>query len=181
MTKMRARKAGAIVGLCVAAALVTVDVVLAAGNIDASEKYAWAENAGWQNWSPTHGGVTLTPDGATGYLAGYAWAENIGWVHLGASGATIPYANTAADNYGVNMDASGNLSGYAWSEVAGWINFNPTHSQVTVNTTTGAFDGYAWGERVGWIHFKNAAPAYNVRTAAFDGPSQPQGALFKFH
>ncbi len=180
MRTMGATKARAVAGVCVVAVLLATGLVLAAGNIDGSDKYAWAENAGWQNWSPTDGGVTVTPNGANGYLDGYAWAENVGWVHLGASGATIPYANTAADNYGVNMNAAGELSGYAWSEVAGWINFNPTHSQVTVNTTTGEFDGYAWGENVGWIHFKNASPAYNVRTSAFDGPSQPGGTIFKF-
>jgi hypothetical protein len=45
----------------------------------------------------------------------------------------------------------------------GWINFNPTHSQVTIDPDTGAFDGYAWAENVGWIHFRNSgANAYSV-------------------
>lgn len=148
---------------------------LAAGNIDDNNnKYAWAESAGWCNFSPTHGGVTVDITGDDWFLSGYAWHENIGWIRLGVGSG--PYANTAADNYGVNMDADGNLSGYAWSETCGWINFNPTHSQVTINTTTGDFDGYAWGENIGWIHFKNTSPAYGVRTTAFD---VPHGSLFK--
>ena len=129
----------------------------AEGNIDATEKYAWSENAGWVNLRPTHGGVTVHDT----HLSGYAWAENIGWIKLGSDSGG-PYGNSDATDWGVNMDGSGKLSGYAWSEVAGWINFNPTHSQVTVDLITGSFSGYAWSENVGWIHFKNEAPAYNV-------------------
>lgn len=78
------------------------------GNIDTTYKYAWSENSGWQNFKPTHGGVTVTPT----YLSGYAWAENIGWVKLGSG--TGPYANTTSTNWGVNHDnTTGALSGYA--------------------------------------------------------------------
>ncbi|MCP4421518.1 MAG: hypothetical protein GY805_33320 [Chloroflexi bacterium] len=142
-----------------------VSVVYAAGNIDNTDKWAWASNVGWLNFNPTHGGgVTVYND----HLEGYAWAENIGWVRLGTytSGGTHTYDNDAAGNYGVNNDGSGNLSGYAWSANAGWINFNPKHEQVTIDPSTGEFDGYAWGENVGWIHFKNtgATNAYGVVT-----------------
>ena len=58
------------------------------GNIDTTNKYAWSENAGWLNFRPTNGGVTVHDT----YLSGYAWAENIGWVKLGSG--TGPYANT---------------------------------------------------------------------------------------
>jgi uncharacterized repeat protein (TIGR02543 family) len=138
--------------------------VAAQGNIDPANKFAWSENAGWNNFAPTHGGVAVHLNGSNGYLSGYVWSENIGWIKLGTG--TGPYANTAAGNYGVNMDAAGNLSGYAWSENSGWINFHPSHGQVAVNLTTGVFDGYAWGENVGWVHFKSASPAYNVRMTA---------------
>jgi hypothetical protein len=131
----------------------------ATGNIDAVDKWAWGTNVGWINFNPEHGGVTVYAD----HLEGYAWGENIGWIRMGSheGGGTHTYANTTQDNYGVNRDADGNLSGYAWGSNVGWINFNPTHSQVTIDPA-GSFDGYAWGENVGWIHFKNAAPAYNV-------------------
>ncbi len=39
--------------------------------------YAWSENAGWINFSPSGGGVTVD---ANGYLQGYAWGENLGWI-----------------------------------------------------------------------------------------------------
>jgi hypothetical protein len=133
-------------------------------NIDATGRYAWMENAGWQDYAPKHGGAIVHSDGAAGYLKGYVWGENVGWIKLGSG--TGPYANTAADNYGVNLDAAGNLSGFAWSEACGWINFNPTHGQATIDPATGSFDGYAWGENVGWVHFRNASPAYGVGTTA---------------
>jgi len=127
------------------------------GNIDTTYKYAWSENSGWENFRPTHGGVTVNDT----YLSGYAWAENIGWVKLGSG--TGPYDNTTSANWGVNRNSStGALSGYAWSENAGWVNFNPTHSQVTISTTILKFDGYAWAENVGYIHFQNVSPEYFV-------------------
>jgi hypothetical protein len=66
--------------------------VAAEGNISETEKYAWSENAGWVNFRPTHGGVTVNDT----YLSGYAWAENIGWVKLGSG--TGPYGNTTSSN-----------------------------------------------------------------------------------
>lgn len=130
----------------------------ATGNIDPTHKWAWGTNIGWLNFAPSYGGVTVYPD----HLEGYAWAENIGWIRLGThtDGGSHTYANTAADNYGVNRDSSGNLSGYAWSTTSGWLNFNPSHSQVTIDPASGSFDGYAWAENVGWIHFKGES--YNV-------------------
>jgi len=129
----------------------------AEGNIHTDERYAWAENAGWINFRPTDGGVTVHDT----YLTGHAWAENIGWIKLAYDG-NGPYDNDAVDNWGVNADANGNLSGYAWNEIVGWINFNPSHSQVTIELSNGSFDGYAWAENAGWIHFKNESPAYHV-------------------
>ncbi len=136
------------------------------GNIDATDKYAWGTNTGWINFRPANGGVTVHDT----YLSGYAWNENIGWIGLG-DGTGGPYNNDAAGDWGVNRDGAGNLSGYAWNANVGWINFNPSHSEVTVDTETGSFDGYAYSENVGWIHFRNADPAYNVR---YDIPLPPE-------
>ena len=147
--------------------LCLVGIVQAAtGNIDPVDKWAWGTNAGWINFNPSHGGVTVYSD----HLEGYAWGENIGWIRMGSydGGGTHTYANTTQDNYGVNNDGNGNLFGYAWGSNVGWINFNPAHGGVTIDPATGSFDGYAWGENVGWIHFKNAAPAYNVVTTFQD-------------
>ena len=144
------------------------------GNIDPANKYAYSENAGWQNFRPTHGGVTVYDD----HLEGDVWAENIGWVRLGSytGGGTHTYANTGAADYGVNNTGAGVLSGYAWSENAGWINFKPTHGGVTINTTTGVFDGYAWGENIGWMHFKNASPPYHVAIQTYTVTPSTGGA-----
>lgn len=131
-------------------------------NIDENDKYAWGTNVGWLNFNDANGGVTVYDD----HLEGYVWGENIGWIRLGThtGGGEHTYANDAADTYGVNNDGEGNLSGYAWGTNVGWINFNPEHSQVTIDAETGDFDGYAWGENIGWIHFQNSSPAYKVKT-----------------
>ncbi len=126
--------------------------VLAQSNIHSSEKYAWSTNAGWINFNDANGGVTVYED----HLEGYAWGENIGWISMGAPSASIPYANGAADNYGVNADGVGNLSGYAWGTNIGWINFNPSDGGVWIDPVTGDFDGYAWSENIGWISFQNS-------------------------
>jgi hypothetical protein len=138
-----------------------VQLVEAAGNIDSINKWAWSTNAGWINFNPTHGGVSVCVE----HLEGYAWAENIGWIKLGTvSGCPAhTYGNISTTDYGVNKDASGNLYGYAWSTNTGWIKFDPTFGGVSINSTTGSFDGYAWGENVGWIHFKGTGSVlYNV-------------------
>jgi hypothetical protein len=138
--------------------------VAAEGNISDTEKYAWSENAGWLNFRPADGGVTVHDT----YLSGYAWAENLGWVKLGHTPwGGGQYNNNAADDWGVNKDSStGALSGYAWSENVGWIKFNPSHGQVTIDPTTLKFDGYAWAENVGWAHFQNVSPGYYVMQEA---------------
>ena len=135
----------------------------APGNIDPTEKWAWSTNAGWLNFSPTHGWGAVYPD----HLEGFIWWENVGWIRLGTheGGGSHSYGNTSNLDYGVNNDGAGNLSGYAWSTAAGWINFDPAGSeQVSIDPATKSFDGYAWSENLGWIHFKNLAPAYNVVT-----------------
>ncbi len=99
-----------------------------ATNIDTNNKWAFGTNIGWINFNDLNGGVSVFSD----YLEGYAWAENVGWIRLGSydGGGVYSYANSAADNYGVNNDGVGNLSGYAWSKNIGWINFNPSNGGV---------------------------------------------------
>ncbi|MFO1421386.1 MAG: putative metal-binding motif-containing protein [Candidatus Competibacteraceae bacterium] len=156
-------------GLVGLAGLLVSPALFAAG-ISTTNKYAWAENAGWLNFNATHGNVQVYND----HLEGYAWAENLGWIRLGSytGGGTHPYGNTTAANYGVNHDGNGHLSGYAWSENAGWLNFQG----VTVDRITGGFDGYAWGENIGYLHLHNAAsPAYQV--AVIDADNDGYSAL----
>jgi len=147
-----------------------------AGNIDATNKYAWGTNIGWLNFSPSHGGGVSVYDD---HLEGYVWNENIGWISLGTftAGTAHTYANSAsAADYGVNNNGSGLLSGYGWSTNAGWVNFKPTHGGVTIGAG-GSFDGYAWAENIGWIHFKNAAPAYNVVMTCMPGDIDADGDI----
>jgi hypothetical protein len=108
----------------------------AANNISPIDKWAWSTNAGWVNFSPANGGVTVAAD----HLEGYAWAENFGWLKLGSytGGGNHTYGNTSATDYGVNIDAAGNCSGYAWSSNIGWINFKPSNGGVTVGPDHGA-------------------------------------------
>jgi hypothetical protein len=131
-------------------------------NIDPEAKWAWSTSAGWINFDPPYGGVTVCAD----HLEGYAWGENVGWIRLGTyTGCGIhTYGNTSAADYGVNRDGDGNLSGYAWGTNVGWINFDPDGAEgVAIDSLTGDFDGYAWGENVGWIHFSSSGPvAYRV-------------------
>jgi len=166
-TNFRTHKFYPVLLLALLLSLLAVTIAYAAANIDGTDKWAWGTNVGWLNFAPTHGGgVTVY----TNHLEGYVWGENIGWIRLNSddtTGGTPYYANTTKDNYGVNRDGSGNLSGYAWGTNVGWINFNPTHSQVTIDTSTGDFDGYAWSENVGWIHFQNTSgTAYKVTTTS---------------
>ena len=138
-----------------------VQVVEAAGNIDSVNKWAWSANAGWLNFNPAFGGVSVCAD----HLEGYAWGENIGWIRLGTfSGcAAHTYSNASTADYGVNKNSSGVLSGNAWSTNAGWIKFNPSFGGVTISPISGSFDGYAWAENDGWIHFKGSGfVVYNV-------------------
>ncbi len=144
----------------------TFSAPLFAAGISTTNKYAWAENAGWLNFNSTNNSASVQV--YADHLEGYVWAENIGWISL---------KGTAQDStpYGVNHDGNGHLSGYAWSENAGWINFGATAQGpgVTINLVTGQFDGYAWGENIGYLHFfRNASPAYHVAVLNYDGDGQ---------
>ncbi|OGO29078.1 MAG: hypothetical protein A2Z16_16660 [Chloroflexi bacterium RBG_16_54_18] len=147
--------------ILLAAALVILGftVALADGNIDPAHQYAWNTSAGWINFKSPMSEATVYKD----HLEGIIWGENIGWIRLGShvDGGAFTYANTAADNYGVNRTPDGKLSGYAWGTNVGWINFNPPSGGVTIDPL-GVFDGYAWGENVGWIKFKGSG--YGVVT-----------------
>lgn len=102
------------------------------GTVNSVNKYAWGEDVGWINFSPTNGNVHITDSG----LTGYAWNDLYGWIHLNPT------------NNAIMNDGEGNLTGYAWSENLGWINF----SGVTINSA-GRFVGQAVGDNTGTINF----------------------------
>jgi hypothetical protein len=146
--------------------LLSVAYAAVNSNIDPEAKWAWSTNAGWINFGPPSGGVTVCTD----HLEGYAWGENIGWIRLGTHIGCDPhtYSNTSAADYGVNRDAFGNLSGYAWGTDVGWINFDPDGDEgVTIDWLTGDFSGYAWGENVGWINLNRSGPVSYKVSALF--------------
>lgn len=170
---------------CLALVLVSPVPCQAASPIHPEHSWVWATNAGWVNLNPTHGGVLVFDD----HLEGFAWGESIGWIRLGThtGGGSHTYANTDADNYGVNRTGSA-LSGYGWSTNAGWINFEPAHGGVSVDPATGVFSGYAWGESIGWIKFSGTAQngdryltkIANV-TAVADGDESGLPQSFRLH
>lgn len=162
--------ANGILGLLIAFLFIPQSLVMA-NEISDFHKFAWSENSGWLNFKTTHARVQVFND----HLEGYIWAENVGWIRLGTyeGGGSHTYLNSSASDYGVNNDGEGNLSGYGWGENIGWVNFNPSHSQVTIDPFSGDFDGYAWSENMGWIHFKNASPEYRVTQTTNEAETIP--------
>lgn len=102
------------------------------GTIDTTLKYAWSNNVGWINFSPTNGDVHVTDSRLTGYI----WDSHSGSINL------------APTNGGVTNDGEGTLGGYAWSTGLGWINF----SGVTIDSN-GRFHGQATGTSIGILTF----------------------------
>ena len=151
-----------------------------AGNIHTKEKFAWSENTGWINMSPTNTDFPVTVHDS--YLTGYAWGENVGWIKLNSSD-NGPFDNTSNSDWGVNMASNGSLTGFAWSETSGWIKFNPALSgdPVWLNKNTGIFEGYAWSENMGYIHFQGMAEngdGYTITTPrlSIDDPVVEEGS-----
>jgi hypothetical protein len=97
------------------------------GTIDSAHKYAWGRVAGYVNFAPTDGGITITDSGITGY----AWSANTGWINFDTTQS------------GVTNDSTGTLAGFAWDSGAGWVNF----SGVTIDSS-GLFHGLATGGTV---------------------------------
>ncbi len=138
------------------AGLVAAPVLQAqTGNIDPAQRHVWAENAGWLDFRPAYGGVTVLPT----FLTGYAWHENAGWVKLGVD-AGGPYTNgDSPTTWGVNLNSiTGALSGFAWSENAGWIRMDPAFGGVVYSSLTHQMSGWAWSENLGWLHFRSILP-----------------------
>ncbi len=127
--------------------------------VDPDNKFAWAENAGWINWSP----AGIPPADAVqielDYLQGFVWSENLGWINLGRGPANgVAYTNTGTD-HGVNIDSDRTLSGFAWAENAGWINFETSSAgadEARIDWDFLRFRGFAWAENFGWINLDDS-------------------------
>jgi hypothetical protein len=76
--------------------------------------YAWSSTAGWIDFAPENGGVTINPE--TGVFSGYALNENVGWIGFaGEAGDGTEYSfvtdwrgeNTAIVDEGADTTKSG--------------------------------------------------------------------------
>jgi hypothetical protein len=127
----------------------------AASNVNSTNRYAYAANAGW---------LDARSDGTNGAVIGqyvcskYLYAANLGWISLGQGSPIngIYYSNAATNDWGVNNLGDGRLRGYAYGANIGWLNFE-TNGDPRINLLTGRFSGYAWSANVGWISLSNAA------------------------
>ncbi|MEX2033375.1 MAG: hypothetical protein WD889_02330 [Candidatus Colwellbacteria bacterium] len=144
-----------------------MQVAMAATNIDATDKWAWSDTAGWINFYSTNT-VTVTST----IIQGYAIFENLTNGYVALDCATSPNGDICAtSNFKVNNDGDGNLAGWGWNDTYGWVSFcgnasggstlssstwvcpsSPTY-QVIIDPTTGDFSGWAWNDVIGWISF----------------------------
>lgn len=138
------------------------------GTIDSTYKYAWGTVAGWINFSPTNGGLTITDS----LITGYAWGANTGWI------------NFAAAQSHVTNDSSGTLGGFAWDQGGGWVSFvgvtidtsGKFHGMATGGTISGAsyvinFDCTSCDVRTDW------RPASSRTTTSSSGSSSGGGSI----
>jgi hypothetical protein len=128
----------------------------AASTIDSANRFAYAANLGWMDWTgDTANGVVIGEYVCSGNI----YSANAGWISLGSGRPAngIQYQNNSATDFGVNQDGLGNLTGYAWGANIGWLNFEQTYGQPKVNLLTGRMSGYVWSANCGWISLTNAA------------------------
>ncbi len=118
--------------------------------ISATDRYAYAANAGWIDFRPSAAdGVRVTET----YLTGKAYAANFGWIDFGDGSPDNghAYTNTSATDFGVNLSSAGQLIGSAWSANTGWITFEPAQGRPRLSFLTGKLSGLAWSPNMGWI------------------------------
>jgi hypothetical protein len=65
--------------------------------ITSTNHYAYGENIGWIDFSPSSGHVMIGDNG----LSGSAWSSIIGWIKL-CNDNGPPYLNTSTSDWGVN-------------------------------------------------------------------------------
>ncbi|MGD7651775.1 MAG: hypothetical protein ACQCXQ_01080 [Verrucomicrobiales bacterium] len=145
-------------------ALVSVPMALAlpAQTIAPSNRFAWAANLGWTDW--TGGGFDGVSTGEY-VCSGWIWLPNCGWLSTGdgtpADG--VSYSNTSASDFGVNTtgfqledsEVFAKLSGYAYGANIGWVAFETT-GNPRISLTTGEISGAVWSANCGWIDLDDA-------------------------
>lgn len=134
----------------------SVALVLAATNIDSTNRWAWNDLIGWIDFYATNT-VNVNSQQLTGYASSSA-----GDISLDC--ATTRIGNICNQSYyKVINDGAGNLSGWGWNDNYGWVSFcggqnNPNCPgsiiyRVQIDPNTGDFSGYAWNDVLGWISF----------------------------
>lgn len=145
--------------------------------------WAWSENIGWIDFSPTVLGNDWGPElnVETGYLNGWAWSENIGWVKFDSSitgpsgipvdllsqakydletGALTGWAKVIGYDLDTECPTSDPTCGDNWAD--GWISFSGdaidgSSYGVSFKNSVSNPESYAWGGPVtGWIDFSEA-------------------------
>lgn len=164
--------------LLVALLFAVVEMVLAATNINSTNRWAWNDAIGWIDFYGTDT-VTVSSQCLTGYASSSA-----GDVSLDCA-TTRSGDICSTSTYRVTNDGVGNLAGWAWNDTYGWISFcggqstsscpGTTSYQVKVSPTSGDFSDYAWNDVIGWVSFCGTAgdgggcasttSAYKVNTA----------------
>lgn len=127
----------------------------AASTINASNRCAYAANAGWLDArADATNGVVIGEYVCSGWLYG----ANIGWISLGGGSPTngIYYTNNSATDWGVNHLGGGKLGGFAFGPNIGWVNFEDT-GNPRFDLRTGVMNGYAYGANIGWIGLSNTS------------------------
>ncbi|MBI2623601.1 MAG: hypothetical protein HYW65_03440 [Candidatus Liptonbacteria bacterium] len=162
--KQYVRNYGAGILMCAAALVIVVGgvhVVVAATDINSTNRYAWNDLIGWLDFYAEN---TVKVNSQN--LRGYA-TSTVGDVSLDCH--TTRSGNICAQSdYQILNDGIGNLNGFAWNDQYGWISFCGTQNaqaattncpltsstyEVLIDANDGLFSGYAWNDTAGWISF----------------------------
>ena len=148
--------------------LASVALAAAQGTISPTNRYAYAANAGWIDFSATAAGSNVGVSDT--FLSGYAYAANFGYIHFGNGGPVNghTYGNGSASDYGVNVSPAGLLTGYAYAANIGYVQFEQTLGQPRINLLTGQFDGHAYSANIGWISLNT--PLTDLVTTTLNRP-----------
>jgi hypothetical protein len=143
------------------AVVVGVQVVIAATNINSTNRYAWNDIVGWMDFYGTNT-VEVNSQNLRGYASSSAGDISLD-CHTTRSGNICNQSS-----YQVVNDGIGGLGNYAWNDTYGWISFCGTQNagaattncphtsstyQVLIDGDNGMFSGYGWNDVVGWVSF----------------------------
>jgi hypothetical protein len=138
-----------------------VRVVIAATDINSTNRYAWNDLIGWLDFY-AEDTVRVNSQSLRGYAT--SSAEDISLdCHTTRNGNIC-----GQSDYQILNDGIGGLSGFAWNDQYGWISFCGTQNagaatvacpltsstyQVLIDADNGMFSGYAWNDTAGWFSF----------------------------